>query len=102
MMMMAGTAAPPPGVRPYEGVPNSPCTVRTALNVSWYDNWEQTEHEACADGSGGGFVPMIGATPATSRATPASAAPWRRSSCMARPKCSASTSPTTKISPTSR
>ncbi|HEX4336147.1 MAG TPA: glycosyl hydrolase [Polyangiaceae bacterium] len=45
--------------RPYKGVANSPCAARTALGVSWYYNWEQKETEACSDGSGGEFVPMI-------------------------------------------
>jgi hypothetical protein len=44
---------------PYKGVANSPCAARTALNVSWYYNWGLTEDEACKDGRGGEFVPMI-------------------------------------------
>jgi hypothetical protein len=47
------------GMRPYKGVANSPCAARSALNVSWYYNWEQTETEPCSDGRGGEFVPMI-------------------------------------------
>jgi hypothetical protein len=58
-MTTGGSAAPPPGMRPYKGVANSPCAARTALDVSWYYNWEQTEKEPCADGRGGAFVPMI-------------------------------------------
>ncbi len=46
-------------MRPYKGVANSPCAARTALNVSWYYNWEQKEDEPCSDGRGGEFVPMI-------------------------------------------
>lgn len=46
-------------MNPYKGVANSPCAARTALNVSWYYNWEQKETEACSDGRGGEFVPMI-------------------------------------------
>ena len=34
-------------MRPFKGVANSPCAARTALNVSWYYNWEQTETEPC-------------------------------------------------------
>ena len=44
---------------PFKGVANSPCAVRRALGVSWYYNWGQTETEACSDGNGGQFVPMI-------------------------------------------
>jgi hypothetical protein len=44
---------------PFKGVANSPCSARTALNVSWYYNWTEAETEACSDGSGGAFVPMI-------------------------------------------
>jgi hypothetical protein len=45
---------------PFKGVANSPCAARTALNVSWYYNWEESETEACATaGAGGEFVPMI-------------------------------------------
>jgi hypothetical protein len=44
---------------PYKGVANSPCAARTALDVSWYYNWGQTETEPCSDGRGGAFVPMI-------------------------------------------
>jgi Glycosyl hydrolase catalytic core len=47
------------GQQPFKGVANSPCADRTALNVSWYYNWEQTENEACSNGKGGVFVPMI-------------------------------------------
>ncbi|HEX3596777.1 MAG TPA: glycosyl hydrolase [Polyangiaceae bacterium] len=47
------------GQRPFKGVANSPCAARKALNVSWYYNWEQGETEACSDGRGGEFVPMI-------------------------------------------
>jgi hypothetical protein len=46
-------------MKPFKGVANSPCDVREKLGVSWYYNWEQAEHEACADGGGGDFVPMI-------------------------------------------
>jgi hypothetical protein len=46
-------------MKPYKGVANSPCAARTALNVSWYYNWEQKETEPCSDGRGGEFVPMI-------------------------------------------
>jgi hypothetical protein len=46
-------------MHPYKGVANSPCNARTALGVSWYYNWEQKETEACAQGDGGEFVPMI-------------------------------------------
>jgi hypothetical protein len=45
--------------QPFKGVANSPCADRTALNISWYYNWEQTENEACTNGQGGVFVPMI-------------------------------------------
>jgi Glycosyl hydrolase catalytic core len=44
---------------PFKGVANSPCAARTLLNVSWYYNWEQSETEACTNGKGGAFVPMI-------------------------------------------
>jgi Glycosyl hydrolase catalytic core len=44
---------------PYKGVANSPCAARSALQVSWYYNWMQTEAEPCSDGRGGEFVPMI-------------------------------------------
>jgi hypothetical protein len=44
---------------PFKGVANSPCAARTALNVSWYYNWTQTESEPCTNGAGGAFVPMI-------------------------------------------
>jgi hypothetical protein len=47
------------GGQPFKGVANSPCADRTALNISWYYNWEQTENEACTNGQGGVFVPMI-------------------------------------------
>jgi hypothetical protein len=47
------------GQAPFKGVANSPCAARTALNVSWYYNWEETETEPCSDGRGGAFVPMI-------------------------------------------
>jgi hypothetical protein len=47
------------GMHPYKGVANSPCAARTALDVSWYYNWGQTETEPCSDGRGGEFVPMI-------------------------------------------
>ena len=47
------------GAQPFKGVANSPCAARTALNVSWYYNWEQKETEACSDGKGGAFVPMV-------------------------------------------
>jgi hypothetical protein len=46
-------------LEPFKGVANSPCAARTALNVSWYYNWEQTETEPCTGGQGGEFVPMI-------------------------------------------
>src|SRR5262249_32967585 len=45
--------------QPLQGVATSPCAARTALNVSWYYNWEQTETEPCKNGQGGEFVPMI-------------------------------------------
>lgn len=45
--------------KPFKGVANSPCAARTALNVSWYYNWMQSENEPCKDGQGGEFVPMI-------------------------------------------
>jgi len=54
----AGSAATS-GSKPFKGVANSPCAARTALNVSWYYNWEQNEKEPCKDGKGGEFVPMI-------------------------------------------
>ncbi len=44
---------------PFKGVANSPCAARSALNVSWYYNWTQSESEPCSDDSGGDFVPMI-------------------------------------------
>jgi hypothetical protein len=47
------------GGQPFKGVANSPCAARTSLNVSWYYNWEESETEACSDGRGGAFVPMI-------------------------------------------
>jgi hypothetical protein len=53
----AGARAP--GMLPYKGVANSPCAARSALKVSWYYNWMQTEKEPCSDGRGGEFVPMI-------------------------------------------
>jgi len=53
----AGTGGSPGA--PFKGVANSPCADRTTLNVSWYYNWEQTENEACTNGKGGVFVPMI-------------------------------------------
>jgi hypothetical protein len=53
---VAGEAPP---LAPFKGVANSPCAARTALNVSWYYNWTQTETEPCGDGRGGQFVPMI-------------------------------------------
>lgn len=44
----------------YRGVANSPCGVRTKLNVSWYYNWMQTADEPCASPEQGGqFVPMV-------------------------------------------
>jgi hypothetical protein len=46
-------------MHPYKGVANSPCAARSALNVSWYYNWMQSETEPCRDGSGGEFVPMV-------------------------------------------
>src|SRR5207248_2638754 len=46
-------------MHPYKGVANSPCAARTALDVSWYYNWGQTESEPCSDGRGGEFVPMV-------------------------------------------
>jgi hypothetical protein len=56
----AGTAGSTgTGGQPFKGVANSPCADRTALNISWYYNWEQTENEACTSGQGGVFVPMI-------------------------------------------
>jgi hypothetical protein len=56
----AGTGGSPgAGQTPFKGVANSPCADRTTLNVSWYYNWEQTENEACTNGKGGVFVPMI-------------------------------------------
>jgi hypothetical protein len=54
-----GGAGGQSGAQPFKGVANSPCAARTALNVSWYYNWEQKETEACSDGKGGAFVPMI-------------------------------------------
>jgi putative glycosyl hydrolase len=47
------------GMQPFKGVANSPCAVRTALDVSWYYNWTQTESQPCSAGKGGAFVPMI-------------------------------------------
>lgn len=47
------------GSKPFKGVANSPCAARTALDVSWYYNWMQSENEPCKDGKGGEFVPMI-------------------------------------------
>lgn len=44
---------------PFKGVANSSCPQRQALGVSWYYNWMQNENEACADGNGGEFVPMV-------------------------------------------
>jgi hypothetical protein len=57
--VVGGMGSPPTGQQPFKGVANSPCTDRTTLNVSWYYNWEQTENEACSNGKGGVFVPMI-------------------------------------------
>jgi len=54
-----GTGGGGAGQVPFKGVANSPCAARTALNVSWYYNWGQTETEPCSDGRGGAFVPMI-------------------------------------------
>ena len=47
------------GQEPFKGVANSPCAARKLQNVSWYYNWGQTENEACSDGGGGEFVPMV-------------------------------------------
>ncbi len=55
----AGSAGQSSSAQPFKGVANSPCAARTALNVSWYYNWEQTETEPCTGGAGGAFVPMI-------------------------------------------
>ena len=55
----AGAGGGSASAQPFKGVANSPCAARTALNVSWYYNWEQTEDEPCTDGKGGAFVPMI-------------------------------------------
>ncbi|HEY2732655.1 MAG TPA: glycosyl hydrolase, partial [Polyangiales bacterium] len=54
----AGSAA-----RPYKGVANSPCAARGMLGVAWYYNWTEAEDEACSDGTGGDFVPMIWGKP---------------------------------------
>ena len=45
-------------MQPYKGVANSPCAARQMLGVTWYYNWTQSE-EACGNGQGGQFVPMI-------------------------------------------
>ncbi len=45
-------------MQPYKGVANSPCAARQMLGVTWYYNWTQSE-EACSNGQGGQFVPMI-------------------------------------------
>jgi hypothetical protein len=54
-----GMGGPSAGQQPFKGVANSPCADRTKLNVSWYYDWEQTTTEACSNGAGGVFVPMI-------------------------------------------
>ncbi len=54
-----GMGGPTGSQQPFKGVANSSCADRTALNTSWYYNWEQTENEACSNGKGGVFVPMI-------------------------------------------
>jgi hypothetical protein len=54
-----GGGGPTGSQQPFKGVANSPCADRTALNTSWYYNWGQTENEACSNGKGGVFVPMI-------------------------------------------
>jgi hypothetical protein len=54
-----GQGGPTTGQQPFKGVANSPCADRTKLNTSWYYNWEQTTTEACSNGAGGVFVPMI-------------------------------------------
>jgi Glycosyl hydrolase catalytic core len=64
----AGGTAGSSGMRPYKGVANSPCGARSALNVSWYYNWTETENEACSDGRGGEFVPMIWGKPGDEQA----------------------------------
>lgn len=53
----AGTGASA-AMQPYKGVANSPCAARQMLGVTWYYNWTQSE-EACSNGQGGQFVPMI-------------------------------------------
>jgi Glycosyl hydrolase catalytic core len=58
-MAQGGGAGGGPSGTPFKGVANSPCAARTLLNVSWYYNWTQKETEACTDGKGGAFVPMI-------------------------------------------
>ncbi|HEY4159824.1 MAG TPA: glycosyl hydrolase [Polyangiaceae bacterium] len=54
-----GQGGPTTGQQPFKGVANSPCADRTKLNTSWYYDWEQTTTEACSNGAGGVFVPMI-------------------------------------------
>lgn len=46
--------------KPFKGVANSNCAQRTALNVSWYYNWETAPREPCSSPTiGGEYVPMI-------------------------------------------
>ena len=47
------------GGQPFKGIAGGACKVRTAMNVSWYYNWEGSEDEPCAAPNGVEYVPMI-------------------------------------------
>jgi len=46
-------------LQPFKGIAGGACKVRTAMNVSWYYNWEGSENEACAVANGVEYVPMV-------------------------------------------
>ena len=46
-------------MQPFKGIAGGACKVRTAMNVSWYYNWEGSEDEACAVADGVEYVPMV-------------------------------------------
>jgi hypothetical protein len=46
-------------MQPFKGIAGGACKVRTAMNVSWYYNWEGSENEACAVANGVEYVPMV-------------------------------------------
>jgi hypothetical protein len=54
-----GGASGTGGAQPFKGIAGGACKVRTAMNVSWYYNWEGSENEACAAPNGVEYVPMI-------------------------------------------